>query len=111
LKAIEDEDIDNFIEIHVYLTGRLKQDEMRNLMLNDEEGSEDALTGLRAPTHYGRPNMDMIFTAFKKAHPETEVGVFFCGPKPLSKSLHTACIKYSDSKEDGTIFNYNKENF
>ena len=33
---------------------------MRNVIINDNEG-QDALTGLRAPTRYGRPNFDQIF--------------------------------------------------
>jgi NADPH oxidase len=111
LKAIEEEDIQNFIEIHVYLTGRLKADEMKNVMLHDEEGEDDVVTGLKASTNYGRPNLDVIFPNFKKAHPNTEIGVFFCGPKPLGKNLHVASTKHSDDFEGGTKFIYNKENF
>lgn len=39
----------------------------------------------------------------------TKIGVFFCGPKQLSSTLHKACNQHS-SKE-GAIFYYNKENF
>ncbi|KAK9721390.1 hypothetical protein K7432_003421 [Basidiobolus ranarum] len=111
LKAIEEEDIEQFIEIHTYLTGRLKQDEVNNVIINDEEGYQDALTGLRAPTHYGRPNLDQVFSGLCHHHPATDVGVFFCGPKPLGKQLHTYCNKFNQPQEDGTKFYYNKENF
>jgi hypothetical protein len=33
---------------------------MRNVIVNDVEG-QDALTGLKSPTRYGRPNFDQIF--------------------------------------------------
>ncbi|KAI9597870.1 ferric reductase NAD binding domain-containing protein [Syncephalis fuscata] len=111
LKAIEDEDVEQYIEIHTYLTGRLKEDQIHNVIQNDEEGFEDAVTGLRAPTHYGRPNLDQIFSGVAHHHPETDVGVFFCGPKPLGRQLHLASNKYTQPTKEGTRFFYNKENF
>ncbi|KAJ1927243.1 hypothetical protein IWQ60_003093 [Tieghemiomyces parasiticus] len=111
LKAIENEDVNQFIEIRTYLTGRLNQDEMRNVMLNDEEGQEDALTGLKSPTYYGRPNWDQTFSQLSRAHPSTDIGVFFCGPKRLNNLLSTQCKKQNLAATDGAHFFYNKENF
>ncbi|KAF8930347.1 hypothetical protein BGZ47_000603 [Haplosporangium gracile] len=65
----------------------------------------DAITGLRSPTYYGRPNFDKIFGELALAHPRKhgQVGVFFCGPKPLGKTLHRCARKYK--------FKFHKENF
>ncbi|KAF9291435.1 hypothetical protein BGZ68_004083 [Mortierella alpina] len=65
----------------------------------------DAITGLRSPTYYGRPNFDKIFGELALAHPreQGQVGVFFCGPKPLGKTLHRCALKYK--------FKFHKENF
>ncbi|KAF9922652.1 hypothetical protein FBU30_007239 [Linnemannia zychae] len=65
----------------------------------------DAITGLRSPTYYGRPNFDKIFGELAMAHPreQGQVGVFFCGPKPLGKTLHRFARKYK--------FKFHKENF
>ncbi|KAF9546245.1 hypothetical protein EC957_009984 [Mortierella hygrophila] len=65
----------------------------------------DAITGLRSPTYYGRPNFDKIFGELALAHPREhgQVGVFFCGPKPLGKTLHRCARKYK--------FEFHKENF
>ncbi|KAG0295200.1 hypothetical protein BGZ96_012302 [Linnemannia gamsii] len=65
----------------------------------------DAITGLRSPTYYGRPNFDKIFGELALAHPREhgQVGVFFCGPKPLGKTLHRCARKYK--------FKFHKENF
>jgi NADPH oxidase len=60
LQALEAEDIDNFLQISIYLTGGLKADQIRNIVVNDRY-SQDALTGLRSPTLYGRPNFDVLF--------------------------------------------------
>ncbi|KAF9082436.1 hypothetical protein BGX23_012467 [Mortierella sp. AD031] len=65
----------------------------------------DAITGLRTPTYYGRPNFDKIFGELALAHPREhgQVGVFFCGPKPLGKTLYRCARKYK--------FEFHKEIF
>ncbi|KAG0309889.1 hypothetical protein BGZ98_003432 [Dissophora globulifera] len=70
-----------------------------------ESRDRDAITGLRSPTYYGRPNFDKIFGELATAHPREhgQVGVFFCGPKPLGKTLHRCANKYK--------FKFHKENF
>lgn len=109
LHAIEEQDTQNRIEINIYLTAKLKEDEMNNIFVQDVGADKDAITSLRAPTHYGRPNWDRMFTSIAEMHPETDVGVFFCGPKALSTQLHQMSNKYSEPK--GTRFFFGKENF
>ncbi|KAJ3291239.1 hypothetical protein HK104_006227 [Borealophlyctis nickersoniae] len=111
LATLEEENIDGFLEIHTYLTAGLKADEVKNIIINDREGVEDALTGLKSPTHYGRPNWDNVFRTIRNANPGADVGVFFCGPKVLSNTLHKQSNKWTDASPDGTRFFYNKENF
>ncbi|ORY80750.1 ferric reductase NAD binding domain-domain-containing protein [Leucosporidium creatinivorum] len=125
LEAIEAQDLDNCIEIHTYLTARLEDDDLTNIFANDVGGQLDAVTNLRAPTHYGRPNWDRIFQSVAEKHPATEVGVVFCGvrssaaedldsewiPKALGSTLHTMCNKHTDGKERGVKFHWGKENF
>ncbi|CAG8437210.1 9363_t:CDS:2 [Funneliformis caledonium] len=108
LLAIEEQDIDQFIETHIYLTGRLRHSEVRNILVNDDGNVKDTITGLRAPTHFGRPNWDKIFSNMRDLYKATDIGVFFCGPKPLGKTLHTKCNLWSQGFEDGTRFFYGK---
>lgn len=110
LRALEAEDIDHFLEINIFLTGGLKPDQVKNVIINDETG-QDALTGLRSPTSYGRPPWDQIFGKMAEDHPSTDIGVFFCGPKPLSKQLHICCNTHTSTTPGGTKFYYHKENF
>ncbi|KAL7746473.1 hypothetical protein RI367_008123 [Sorochytrium milnesiophthora] len=110
LQAIESE-FPDIIEIHTYLTGSLKPDQITNVIIHDTTIGRDALTGLESFTYYGRPNWDAIFAGLKAAHPDTDVGVFFCGPKVLSETLHKCSNKYTDSGTTGARFHYNKENF
>ncbi|KAI9221431.1 ferric reductase NAD binding domain-containing protein [Blastocladiella britannica] len=101
----------DLVEIHTYLTGALKPDQINNVMIHDMSAPSDALTGLQSFTYYGRPSWDAIFTGLKVSHPDIDFGVFFCGPKVLSETLHIMCNKHTDSGDVGVRFYYNKENF
>lgn len=68
LLAIEAQDMDNCIEIHTYLTQKIKLDDATNIMINDVGEEKDAITGLRAPTNFGRPNWDAVFRSIRKIH-------------------------------------------
>ncbi|KAI4109208.1 MAG: hypothetical protein L6R37_000639 [Teloschistes peruensis] len=108
LMAIEAQDMDSHIEIHTYLTARIKSDDATNIMINDANGEVDAITGLRTPTNFGRPNWDAIFRGIRKIHAPAEAGVFFCGPKPLGSQLHIKCNMYTGPD---FRFAWGKENF
>lgn len=108
LCAIEDQDDAHHIEIHTYLTARIKVDDINNIVSHDVGADRDAVTQLRAPTHYGRPNWDKIFQSIADKHPNTEAGVFFCGPKALGHTLHLQCNKWTDTREQGTQFVWGK---
>ncbi|KAI9772020.1 MAG: hypothetical protein M1840_001308 [Geoglossum simile] len=108
LMAIEAQDIGNRIEIHTYLTAKIKADDATNIMINDANAEQDAITGLRSPTSFGRPNWDVVFRSIRKIHEPADAGVFFCGPKGLGSQLHVKCNMFSDSDFS---FVWGKENF
>ncbi|KAJ7479697.1 NADPH oxidase [Mycena latifolia] len=109
LHALEEQDSQNKIEINIYLTGGVKEDDINNIVVQDVGAEKDAITSLRAPTHYGRPNWDKIFTSLGQKHPESDVGVFYCGPPGLAGTLRYMSSKYSDPR--GARFFFGKENF
>ena len=102
LHAIEEQDVQNRIEINIYLTAKTREDDVTNIIVQDVGTDKDAITSLRAPTHFGRPNWDRVFPSIAGKHPETDVGVFFCGPPVLSRQLHQMCNTYSTP--GGTLF-------
>lgn len=106
LLAIENQDTQNNIEIHTYLTAKIKSDDATNIMINDANADRDAITGLRAPTNFGRPNWGMIFRSIRKIHSPGASGVFFCGPKGLGSQLHVKCNEYSDPGESTSLFRW-----
>ncbi|KAL1920181.1 uncharacterized protein VTP21DRAFT_1327 [Calcarisporiella thermophila] len=95
LETLEKEDLKQFISIRTYLTGKLRQSYVRNIMLNSDAtmAEPDPLTGLQSPTYYGRPNFQQIFEETAFAHPDTDIGVFFCGPEAIAKGLSEMCKK------------------
>ncbi|KAK1225668.1 hypothetical protein PQX77_011382 [Marasmius sp. AFHP31] len=109
LHAIEEQDTQNKIEINIYLTAKIREDDMNNIIVQEVGAEKDSITNLRAPTHYGRPNWDRVFQSIGEKHEGSDCGVFFCGPKVLSTTLHTMSNKYS--KPNGTRFFFGKENF
>lgn len=71
----------------------------------------DLLTGARACslTIFGRPDWSIVFERVKDQHPQTTVGVFFCGQFILGQILEKQCRKHSD--KNGTRFEYLYERF
>jgi len=55
LQAIEEQDTQRRIEINIYLTAKLNQDEMSNIIVQDVGADKDAITSLRAPHILGGP--------------------------------------------------------
>ncbi|KAJ2816493.1 hypothetical protein FBU31_006556 [Coemansia sp. 'formosensis'] len=96
LAALDAEDIGNILEIRTYLTGQLPIEQIRNIALYQDPNGRDAVTGLyRSPTYYGRPNFDKIFEDIGTRNPETDIGVFVCGPKKMTQSVRAVKQKWN----------------
>ncbi|KAJ1812413.1 NADPH oxidase 3, partial [Coemansia sp. RSA 2599] len=113
LLALDEEDIGDILEIRTYLTGQLSVEQIRNIALYQDPNGPDAVTGLyRSPTYYGRPNFDTIFENIGMRTPGADIGVFFCGPKPMGRTLRGLARKWTNNLSHmGTAFNFHKENF
>ncbi len=60
-----------------------------------EDGGSDKMHDDKAlQTNYGRPDWDTLFRIIAQRSPSmSKVGVFFCGPKGMAKSVQAALIK------------------
>jgi NADPH oxidase len=93
------------LEIELFLTGGLSQQDTKCVMYNTMSG-KDGLTSLQSPTNYGRPNFNRIFGKIKKdiqrglegLNPEkhVEVSVFACGPAVMVSKIYSAAQAESD---------------
>ncbi|KAF3831216.1 hypothetical protein GH733_000033 [Mirounga leonina] len=99
----------HFLSYHIFLTG-WDENQAVHIALHWDE-STDVITGLKQKTFYGRPNWSNEFRQMAYAHPSSSIGVFFCGPKALSKTLQRMCRLYSSADPRGVHFYYNKESF
>ncbi|KAJ2746465.1 hypothetical protein GGI20_001308 [Coemansia sp. BCRC 34301] len=113
LVALDEEDIGDVLEIRTYLTGQLTIDQIRNITLYQDPDGPDAVTGLyRSPTYYGRPNFDNIFESIGLNTPGSDIGVFFCGPKPMGRAIRKISRRWTKNlKPNKTSFVFHKENF
>jgi NADPH oxidase len=111
---------EGFLKFHIYLTTKLDESTIHNIVINDVSGSYDPLTDLSSRTHYGRPNFGYVLDQIKRAiesgrylpqklpRSNTKVGVYYCGPAPLAKALKVDTKKVSDDK---IKFSFHKEHF
>ncbi|CAG8479596.1 8737_t:CDS:2 [Ambispora gerdemannii] len=121
LKTLETTQMEKgFLKIHIYLTSKLPQATIENIIYNDVKGDYDPLTYLTSRTHYGRPNFSSIFEQItrniengdylpgKVREVATKVGVYYCGPPPLAKSIKSEAKR---ATTPSVVFNFHKENF
>uniref|UniRef100_A0A673GW93 NADPH oxidase 4-like n=1 Tax=Sinocyclocheilus rhinocerous TaxID=307959 RepID=A0A673GW93_9TELE len=82
------------------------------LYLSNTQGlqsiSEERYRFLSSRLRIGRPKWKLLFQEIGRANQLKRVGVFCCGPKGISKALHTLC---NSNPHTGTAFEYNKESF
>lgn len=107
---MEEEGTHNYIDISMYWT-RGWNNEEREFIIETVYEPRDAITRLRSKTNFGRPNWDGIFADLGQKHIDERIGVFFCGPKEMSRQLNRMCNKHSSLDRLGTRFIFNKENF
>ncbi|GFO13855.1 pre-mRNA-splicing factor syf2 [Plakobranchus ocellatus] len=109
-RQMRQRDTTGLLTVSIYLTRGWNANQARNIVLHDDSSVYDAVTGLHHKTQYGRPNWEPIFKELAENHKGLKTGVFFCGPKQLSTTLHKLCNRFS-KLEDKTRFVYNKEHF
>ncbi|SCV69961.1 BQ2448_1355 [Microbotryum intermedium] len=117
----------DFLRISTFLTGHMDDDTIHNITIHDLDSERDALTRLRTRTQFGRPDWGQLFEAIRleilegdRALPgpesclTTKVGVYFCGPAALAKTLKAETSKIEQrcrQEACGVKFSFSKEHF
>ncbi|XP_076455954.1 dual oxidase 2-like [Babylonia areolata] len=117
LREVEGIDKNGMVDIDIFITQFFQNFDLRTALLYIFEehfqkmtGGVSVFTGLKATTHFGRPQMNKIMTAVHKAHPcVKKVGVFSCGPRGVTKGVERACV--DASKTTKAQFEHHYENF
>ena len=109
-----------FLRIHTYLTQRLDQDTMENIVLNSVGTAKDPLTELKSRTNFGRPDFERLLVGMREGiidqtymgglegSIKTNVGVYFCGPNVAARDIKKACKRANCSEVE---FSFWKEHF
>lgn len=107
----------DFLHIRIHTTRGWTDDDAKHFMLMDD-GSQNIIVrdeasgrALKAPMQFGRPHWSKVFHDVAMGSPNTDIGVFLCGPKVLSVELHENCRKMTADQVNGSRFFYHKENF
>jgi NADPH oxidase len=97
----------DFLLIHTYLTQRLNTDTAQNIVLNSVGATVDPLTELKTRTNFGRPDffkllrgmrngiLDRTYLPDLRTDTKTHVGVYYCGPPIVARSVKDACKEIS----------------
>lgn len=117
LREVEEIDKDGMVNIDIFITQFFQNFDLRTALLYIFEehfqkmtGGKSVFTGLKATTHFGRPQMNTIMHSVHKAHPQAKkVGVFSCGPRGVTKGVERACM--DASKTTKALFEHHFENF
>ncbi|XP_058490256.1 NADPH oxidase 4 [Solea solea] len=70
--------------------------------------SEEKYQPLASRLLVGRPRWKLLFKEIGKTNKHKRIGVFCCGPKGISRTLHRLC---NSTRNPGTTFEFNKETF
>jgi len=91
--------MERFLDIHMYITSALQQDDMRTALLYlalellYKKIDRDLITGLRARRKSGRPNWDAVFKDLKSQN-KGPITVFYCGNPKLAETLKSKCESF-----------------
>lgn len=130
MNQLSEMDTENRLEIHNYYSSIKDEKVIEPLQalqkfIHNTEG-QDIVSGLttKQMTHFGRPNWKGEFARIAENHErleritpigeKEEIGVFFCGPKPLANTLHEECTGFNQDKNrraKDLEFDFHSENF
>ncbi|KAL0694879.1 hypothetical protein Bca4012_062059 [Brassica carinata] len=115
MEEISEMDCREQIELHNYLTSVYDEGDARSTLikmvqaLNHAKHGVDILSGTRVRTHFARPNWKEVFSSIARKHPNSTVGVFYCGIPTVAKELKKQAQEMS--QKTSTRFEFHKEHF
>ncbi|OWZ14316.1 Respiratory burst oxidase [Phytophthora megakarya] len=131
MNQLSEMDTENRLEIHNFFSSVKNEAVIAPLealqnFIHKTEG-QDIISGLQTKqkTHFGRPDWNVELTQVARNHrrleplgdedgEREEIGVFFCGPKPLGNVIHEQCTVLNQAKVRQTpdvVFDFHSENF
>ncbi|CAM8881847.1 unnamed protein product [Rhodiola kirilowii] len=115
MNEVAEMDEEGMIELHNYCTSVYEEGDARSALitmlqsLHHAKNGVDVVSGTRVKSHFAKPNWRQVFKKVALHHPDTRVGVFYCGAPALTKELRQLALDFSH--KTSTKFDFHKENF
>ncbi|XP_033750428.1 dual oxidase 2-like isoform X2 [Pecten maximus] len=117
IRDVENADRQELVAVHIFITQFQQKFDLRTTMLYICErhfhkvAGKSLFTGLSATTHFGRPQFQDFLTSLSVEHRSVkQVGVFSCGPPPMTLKVDRACTELNKNIRLPT-YSHHFENF
>ncbi|KAJ2356767.1 hypothetical protein GGF43_001865 [Coemansia sp. RSA 2618] len=114
LVALGEEGLESVVEVHTYFTGKIPEGSNSQLSpKGDRFGERIFDTPIGTTSYVGRPDFDTIFEAIGALHPDTSIGTFFSGPRPMLHTVRRQAHKWDSrlNKQTNTSIDFYSEKF
>ncbi|XP_059487238.1 dual oxidase 2-like [Neocloeon triangulifer] len=118
IRELESVDSQLVVSVHIFVTQFFEKFDMRTMLLYicerhfQRASGRSLFTGLKARTHFGRPNFKKMFLALSEYHSDVKkIGVFSCGPPALTHSVNEGASDANKHASCGSVFEHHSENF
>ncbi|XP_065872086.1 respiratory burst oxidase homolog protein C-like [Euphorbia lathyris] len=115
MNEVAELDQNHVIELHNYCTSVYEEGDARSALiamlqsLHHAKNGVDIVSGTRVMSHFAKPNWRTVYKRIALNHPNSRVGVFYCGAPGLTKDLRHLALDFSH--KTSTKFDFHKENF
>ncbi|XP_031277316.1 respiratory burst oxidase homolog protein C [Pistacia vera] len=115
MNEVAELDHNNVIELHNYCTSVYEEGDARSALicmlqsLNHAKNGVDIVSGTKVKSHFAKPNWRNVYKRVALNHPDSRVGVFYCGAPALTQELRQLALDFSHKTT--TKFDFHKENF
>ncbi|KAK0593288.1 hypothetical protein LWI29_034312 [Acer saccharum] len=103
------------IELHNYCTSVYEEGDARSALiamlqsLHHAKNGVDVVSGTRVKSHFAKPNWRQVYKKIAVQHPDSRIGVFYCGAPAPVHELKQLALDFSH--KTSTKFDFHKENF
>ncbi|XP_076380631.1 dual oxidase 1 isoform X2 [Megalopta genalis] len=118
IRNVENADFNATILSHIFITQFYQKFDLRTILLYICErhfqkiSNKSLFTGLRATTHFGKPNFLRFFMSVQKLHPTiNKIGVFSCGSPSVTQAVDAACKSITLNEKLNVLFQHYYKSF
>ncbi|KAK1577712.1 hypothetical protein Q3G72_024180 [Acer saccharum] len=115
MNEVAKKDKKRVIELHNYCTSVYEEGDARSALISMLQSLQYAKNGVdvvsetRVKSHFARPNWRQVYKQISLLHPESKIGVFYCGAPTAMKEIRQLASEFS--RNGSTKFDFHKENF